>query len=145
MSKWSNAVARSDAEGADGEDPIVEPQAQVEAGTGVVPPSRAPLIIATAIDVLMLDMNVTGARLLIEPMTRLEAQDLAKKHPDAITYVSAGRDEWATELLEKEVGCEVQRPRLGMGSVLLLVLKRNWKDIRFFKVTYECDGDGCVE
>lgn len=127
---WDRASARADSELADPDTP-----------SGVVAPSRVALHVTDHFDLMMVDMNVSGARLFIKPITR----------PDALAILAATPHEMFAQksfdsgLMESELGVTLARPRISPGTRLLVMHKVTYRDIRWFVLTYESDGDGVIE
>lgn len=102
----------------------------------------APMIAVDHFDLSMIEVNETGARILVRPLSRHEALELTRKYsPPSCSIYERGQND-----LEQELQLEpAPRPKLRSGTQLLVMLKKSWKDIRWFLVTYESDGDGVVE
>lgn len=144
---WSKAAARVD----------------VDLPTGVTPPGRlnpvgkptgidampefqaiegrAALVVTDRFDLRMIAMNVTGARLLVVPLPRTDALELVARYKPEIMATN----DRGLASIEKELGIEASRPVVRFGTRLLVVDAIRWNDVRYTLVTYESDGDGCVD
>ena len=121
-------------------------------GSGLAP-SRSPapptsngqpsstLLIVDRFDLTMIDVGAAGARLLVKPVSRPEAMMLAHEgHGIPIALNERGQG-----MMERELQLEPSpRPMVGPGGRLLVMQYVNWKDVRWFLVNYESDGDGCI-
>jgi len=108
--------------------------------TGVVAPPGHDLVVCDRFDLTFIDMNESGARLLVQPLTRPEAQAMVRRYQPP---VYSGRD-WENSNLESELGVEMARPRVAMGRRVLVMQRVGFREFRFYLVTYTSDGDGCV-
>lgn len=127
---WRNAEQRAEA----------EPR-EASAPNGACAPERPRLVVTDRFDLLMVDMNITGARMHVKPVARIDAQALVKRLQPPI-YSSK---EYELSQLENELQTSIPRPQLGLGTQLLVMQRAGYREYRWFLVTYEADGDGVVE
>lgn len=129
-----------------------EAQARAMEEAGEVRSVRAPerpsadaplLIVVDHFDLSMVDVHPSGARLLIRPVSRLDALQLVREYAGKVAVVAL--NERGQGLLERELQLEpAWRPKVSHGTRLLVVYVAKWNDIRWHLVTYESDGDGCI-
>lgn len=124
MSGWEAAQARASN----------EPD---ELPSGIAMPARAhALVVVDHFDPTMIDCPVTGARLLVRPLSRLDAMDLARQHDPPIVV----SDRILADV-EKELGMSRGVvPRVAPGHALLVRTRILWNDVRWHLVSYEGDA-----
>lgn len=101
------------------------------------------LVVVDHFDLGMIDLGPRGARLLVRPLTRLEALSLVREKPREVQVMTF--NERGQSLVERELGLEpALRPRVTYGVRILVVHQVRWNEIRWYLVEYEADGDGCI-
>ncbi len=153
MSSWEEAAARAFAEEGAKTTPsampsMVVPPPPEPTPADPLPPSepidRAPLIVLDHFDLTMIDVPLSGARLIVKQIRRLDAMELVRKYNPSIMSFE-DRVQRAHATFERELQLDAMpRPQLRYGTKLLIMMTPKWNDIRWFLVEWECDGDGCV-
>jgi hypothetical protein len=146
VTAWEDAAAR--AFGAELPTGVVPPPPEPEpaealavAAHAMAPGERPPLIVTDRFDLSMIDMDVSGARLLIVRIPRADAMALVHKYNPP---VMCGVYERGLADLEKDLQIdEVPRAQLRFGTRLLVRLAPKWNDVHFYLVELEADGHGC--
>lgn len=89
----------------------------------------------------MVDLPTQGAHLLIQPLSKAEAVQLANRQPHHVVASSERGQSMLEQSLELEPG---KRASVRYGSRMLVAQFIKWNDIRFYLVTWESDGHGCI-
>lgn len=139
----SVTTAASRADNGSDEDENGDRRPKVPVGWSITPPELGTdrIVIVDMLTIAMIDVPERGARILFQPITKLQAMSLLHHHP--YTYLQA--NDFSQTLIEQHLQIEpIQRAQVTLGTRLLVFHKRKWNDVGWYLVTWESDGDGCV-
>jgi hypothetical protein len=92
-------------------------------------------------DLTMIDTPKEGARLLIRPLSRMEAFEIVQASGAHVMTINSRNQ--AT--IERELQIETSSiPKVDAHTALLVMTFVRYNDVRWHLVTFESDGDGVV-